>query len=149
MEVAAMLMRYDPFRELDRFTEGFFGGPGRSPWMPMDAVRRGDHVELHFDLPGVAPDSIDVSVERNVLTVKAERSWIPTEGDEILARERTHGTWSRQVLLGDALDTENLKAAYDHGVLTLTIPVAERAKPRKVQISVGDPQEALEVGSNA
>jgi|SRR5687768_5981206 len=144
-----MLMRYDPFRELDRFTEGFFGGPGRSPWMPMDAVRRGDHVELRFDLPGVAPDSIDVSVERNVLTVKAERSWIPSEGDEVLARERTHGTWSRQVLLGDALDTETLKAGYDHGVLTLTIPVAERAKPRKVEISVGDPQEAIEVGANA
>jgi len=144
-----MLMRYDPFREMDRFTEGFFGGPARAPWMPMDAVRRGDHVELRFDLPGVSPDSIDVSVERNVLTVKAERSWIPSEGDEILARERTQGTWTRQVLLGDALDTDALQAAYDHGVLTLTIPVAERAKPRKVEIAVGQAEPALEVGSNS
>ena len=144
-----MLMRYDPFRELDRFTEGFFGGPARSPWMPMDAVRRGDHVELRFDLPGVSPDSIDVSVERNVLTVKAERAWIPGEGDEILARERTHGAWTRQVLLGDALDTDALKAAYQDGVLSLTIPVAERAKPRKVEITVGDAEPALDVGSSS
>jgi HSP20 family protein len=141
-----MLMRYDPFRELDRFTEGFFGGPGRSPWMPMDAVRRGDHVELRFDLPGVTPEAIEVSVERNVLTIKAERSWIPGEGDEILARERTHGSWSRQVLLGDALDTERLAAKFDHGVLTVTLPVAEQAKPRKVEIAVGD-AEPLEVTS--
>jgi HSP20 family protein len=104
-------------------------------------------VELRFDLPGVSPDAIDVSVERNVLTVKAERSWIPAEGDEVLARERTHGSWTRQVLLGDALDTEKLNASFDHGVLTVTLPVAEQAKPRKVEINVGDPQEALEVGS--
>jgi HSP20 family protein len=141
-----MLLRYDPFRELDRFTEGFFSGPGRNPWMPMDAVRRGDHVELTFDLPGVAPDSIDVSVERNVLTVKAERSWIPYEGDEILARERTDGSWTRQVLLGDALDTERLSASVDQGVLKVTLPVAEQAKPRKVEIQVGEAQ-AIEVGA--
>jgi HSP20 family protein len=88
-----------------------------------------------------------VSVERNVLTVKAERSWIPSEGDEILARERTHGSWSRQVLLGDALDTERLTANVDHGVLKVTLPVAEQAKPRKVEIQVGDTQ-AIEVGAS-
>ena len=132
---------YDPFREFDRLT--------RSPWMPMDAVRQGDQVELRFDLPGVAPDTIDVDVERNVLTVKAERHWTPENGDHVLARERTQGTFSRQVLLGDALDPERLEAHYDHGVLTVRVPVAEQAKPRKVQIHVGSPQaqDALEVSA--
>ncbi len=135
-------MWYDPFREFDRST--------RSPWMPMDAVRRGDQVELRFDLPGVAPDTIDVDVERNVLTVRAERHWAPEDGDHVLARERTQGTFSRQVLLGDALDPERLEAHYDHGVLTVRVPVAEQAKPRKVQIHVGSPQaqpDAIEVGA--
>jgi HSP20 family protein len=141
-----MLMRYDPFREIDRFTEGLFGNAGRAPWMPMDAVRTGDHVEVSFDLPGVRPDSIDLTVERNVLTVKAERQWIPDEGSEVLARERTHGTFSRQVLLGDALDGDRVEASYENGVLRVRIPVAERAKPRKVEIHAGEP---LEVGSSA
>jgi HSP20 family protein len=143
-----MLMRYDPFREIDRFTEGLFGNSARSPWMPMDAVRKDDQVEIHFDLPGVRPDSIDLTVERNVLTVKAERQWWPEEGAEVLARERTQGTFSRQVLLGEALDADRVDASYDHGVLTLRIPVAEKAKPRKVEIHTGDTQ-SLEVGSNA
>ncbi|MGH9030964.1 MAG: Hsp20/alpha crystallin family protein, partial [Acidimicrobiia bacterium] len=94
-------MRYDPFRELDRFTEGLFGTAARAPWMPMDAVRHDDHVEIHFDLPGVRPDSIDLTVERNVLTVKAERDWFPAEGVEVLTRERTQGAFSRQVLLSE------------------------------------------------
>jgi HSP20 family protein len=115
----------------------------------MDAVRHGDHVELVFDLPGVAPESVDVDVERNVLTVRAERHWAPAEGDQVLARERTQGTFTRQVLLGDALDTERLEAHYDHGVLTVRVPLAEQAKPRKVQIHVGSPQaqDAIEVGA--
>jgi HSP20 family protein len=143
-----MLMRYDPFREIDRYTEGLFGNATRAPWMPMDAVRKDDHVEIHFDLPGVDPDSIDLTVERNVLTVKAEREWWPEEGAEVLARERTTGTFSRQVLLGEALDADHVEANYDRGVLSLRIPVAEKAKPRKVEINTGDTQP-LEVGSNA
>lgn len=143
-----MLMRYDPFREIDRFTDGLFGNAARAPWMPMDAVRKGDHVEIHFDLPGVAPDSIDLTVERNVLTVKAERQWWPEEGAEVLTRERTQGTFSRQVLLGEALDADNVDANYANGVLTVGIPVAEKAKPRKVEIHAGDTQ-SLDVGSNA
>ena len=141
-----MLMRYDPFRELDRYTEQLFGsgGGGRQAWMPMDAVRRGDGVELRFDLPGVAPESIDVNVERNVLTVRAERSWYLGEGEEALAKERGHGAFTRQVFLGDALDTDRLEARYDQGVLSVSIPTAEQAKPRKVEIQVGEP---LEVGS--
>jgi HSP20 family protein len=141
-----MLMRYDPFREIDRFTEGLFGNPSRTPWMPMDAVRKGDRVEILFDLPGVRSDSIELTVERNVLTVKAERSWFPEEGAEVLARERTQGTFSRQVLLGEALDADRVEAHYDQGVLQVTVPVAEKAKPRKVEIHSGDTQ-AIDVGS--
>lgn len=142
-----MLVRYDPFRELDRMTDQLFGRSGVSPqWMPMDAVRRGHEVELRFDLPGVSPDSIDLTVERNVLTVKAERGWQPAEGDEVLARERPQGSVTRQVMLGEALDTDKLAARYDAGVLTITIPVAEQAKPRRVEIQTGGGQEAIEVG---
>jgi len=141
-----MLIRYDPFRELDRFTDQLFAGQGRKGWMPMDAVRRPDGVELRFDLPGVSPDSIDVNVERNVLTVKAERSWFLAEGEEALAKERGHGAFTRQVFLGDALDTERLEARYDQGVLTVAIPTAEQAKPRKVEIQIGEP---LEVGASS
>jgi HSP20 family protein len=143
-----MLVRYDPFRELDRFTEGLFGNVARAPWMPMDAVRHDDRVEIQFDLPGVREDSIDLTVERNVLTVKAERQWIPPEGTEVLTRERTQGAFSRQVLLSEALDADRVDARYDHGVLTVTIPVAERAKPRKVEIHSGEVQP-LEVGSTS
>lgn len=140
-----MLMRYDPFREMDRFTDQLFGSPTRAPWVPMDAVRRGDHVELFFDLPGVRYDSIDLTVERNVLTVRAERHWAPTEGDDVLARERTQGSFSRQVLLGDALDGDRVEAEYHDGVLHVSVPVAEQAKPRKVEIRTSD--EPLAVNS--
>jgi HSP20 family protein len=153
MEVAAQmtLFRYDPFREFDRFTDSYFNRSGdrRSPWIPLDAVRHGDDVELRFDLPGVKPESIDVSVERNVLTLKAERTWAPADGDEVLAAERAHGTWTRQVWLGETLDPERLEANYEHGVLTIRVPVAEQAKPRRVEIKVGESQPAIDVGSEA
>lgn len=141
-----MLLRYDPFRDMDRFTEQLFGSSGRKAWIPMDAVRRADGVELRFDLPGVAPDSIDLSVERNVLTVRGERTWFLGEGEEALAKERAHGAFVRQVFLGEALDTDRLEAAYDHGVLTVTIPTAEQAKPRRIEVRVGESQP-LEVSS--
>jgi HSP20 family protein len=148
MEVVRMLMRYDPFREIDRFSEGLFGNAARTPWMPMDAIRRGDQVEILLDVPGVRHDSIDLTVERNVLTVKAERQWWPEEGAEVLARERTQGTFSRQVLLGEALDAERVDARYEDGVLRVTIPVLEKAKPRKVEIHTSDTQ-SLDVGSSS
>ena len=129
-----MLMRFDPFRELDRLAEQTWGGT-RQPAMPMDAYRRGDHFVVHFDLPGVDPASIEISVDRNILTVSADRRFEQRREDEILVTERPQGTYSRQLMLGDQLDTERIEAGYDRGVLTLTIPVAERAKPRKVQIS--------------
>ena len=145
--VTTMLMRTDPFREIDRLAEQFFGTPGRPAVMHMDAERDGEWFYVYFDLPGVDPDSIDLTVERNVLTVKAERSWWPEEGAEVLARERTQGTFSRQVLLGEALDSEHVDAHYDQGVLRVTIPVLEKAKPRKVEIHSGDTQ-SIEVGTS-
>jgi HSP20 family protein len=132
-----MLMRTDPFRELDRITQQVFGTngtPARPSVMPLDAWRDGDTFVVEFDLPGVNADSIDLDVERNVITVKAERP--AHRGDtEVLAAERPRGVFSRQLILGDNLDTENIAAVYDAGVLTLRIPVAEQAKPRKIMIS--------------
>jgi HSP20 family protein len=143
-----MLVRYDPFRQLDRVTDEFFNAPRRPSLMPMDAVRHGSTVELRFDLPGVSPESVDLTVERDTLTVRAERSWTPDEGDDVLASERPQGSWTRQVILGESLDTSRLDAHYDTGVLTVTIPVAEQAKPRKVDIHVGAAPEAIEVNAN-
>jgi HSP20 family protein len=131
-----MLLQFDPFRELDRRS---------APALPMDAVRRGDTVHVFLDLPGVAADSIDVEVERNVLTVKAERSWAREEGDQVLAGERRQGSFVRRLLLGDTLDGERVEADYVDGVLSLTIPVAETAKPRKVAVGAGTVEaEAIE-----
>ena len=132
-----MLMRWDPFRELDRLTEQLTARPAFRQF-PMDAYRRGDQFFVHFDLPGVDPASIELTVERNVLTVKAERDWRPAEGDEVLVAERPRGSFSRQLFLGDTLDGERVQASYDQGVLTLTIPVAERAKARKVEVTSGE-----------
>jgi HSP20 family protein len=136
-----MLMRFDPFREFDRLTEQVWAG--RAP-MPIDAYRRGDEFVVDIDLPGVDPDSIDLTVERNVLTVRAERTWERDETTEVLAAERPHGTFTRQMFLGEALDTDQIDAAYDKGVLTLRLPVAEHAKPRKVEISSRDSALQLE-----
>lgn len=135
-----MLMRTDPFRELDRLTQQFFGATGtstRPATMPMDAYRSGNDYVIEFDLPGVSPDSIDLDVERNVLTVKAERKPSYGEDSEVQVAERPRGVFSRQLFLGETLDTENIKASYDAGVLTLRVPVAEQAKPRKISISGG------------
>lgn len=135
--MAAMLMRTDPFRELDRLTQQVLGGTGTRALpsvMPMDAWREGDTFHVEFDLPGVSADSVDLDVERNVVTVRAERR--PLDGDrEMLAAERPRGVFSRQLVLGDNLDTERIQASYTAGVLTLLIPVAEQAKPRKIEIS--------------
>jgi len=137
-----MLMRTDPFRELDRLTQQLFGGgSGSGTWsrpsvMPMDAYRSGDEFVVAFDLPGVSPDAIELDVERNVLTVKAERRPTAT-GDnvEMQVAERPLGVFSRQLFLGDSLDADNIHASYEAGVLTLRIPIAEQAKPRKISIS--------------
>jgi HSP20 family protein len=132
-----MLMRTDPFREIDRLTEQLFGTASRPALMHLDAYRDGDYFYALFDLPGVDPDTIDCTVERNVLTVHAERRRPADENVELVAAERPMGTFTRQLFLGDTLDTDNLQARYENGVLTLRIPVAEQAKPRKVTVAVG------------
>lgn len=132
-----MLMRFDPFRELDRLTSQVVGTTRQSV-MPMDAYRHGDRFLVHFDLPGVDPGSIDLTVERNVLTVTAERSWHREEGHEVLVTERPQGRFTRRLFLADSLDTERIEATYDAGVLTVAIPVAETARPRKVEVTAGD-----------
>jgi HSP20 family protein len=137
MEVDTMLMRSDPFRELDRLTQQVFGSNGtaaRPSVMPMDAWRDGDTFHVQFDLPGIEPDSIDLDVERNVITVRAERP-LRNEDVEMMAAERPRGVFSRQLVLGENLDTDRITASYDAGVLTLLIPVAEQAKPRKITIA--------------
>jgi len=135
-----MLMRTDPFRELDRLSQQLFGQNGtwsRPAVMPMDAYRDGEQFVVHFDLPGVDPSSVELNVERNVLTVKAER--VPNYGDdvELQVAERPRGVFSRQLFLGDTLDADHVEASYDTGVLTLRIPIAEKAKPRKIEITGG------------
>ena len=145
-----MLMRFDPFRDFDRLSEALRRSRGGAPqMMPMDAFRHGDHVVVHFDLPGVDPNSIELTVERNSLTVQAQRSWHTMEGDQELATERPMGTFSRELILGDNLDTDQIDATYDQGVLTLSIPVAEGAKPRKVQVSSRGKSEAISASSES
>lgn len=132
-----MLMRTDPFRELDRLTEQFFGTPARPAVMPLDAYRDGDNFYALFDLPGVDADSIDLTVERNVLTVRAERPRLLSEGADTVITERPSGTFTRQLFLGETLDTDKLEARYENGVLSLRIPVAAQAKPRHIAIASG------------
>jgi len=135
MEVDVMLMHTDPFRDLDRLAQQVFGTSTRPAAMPMDAWREGDEFTVQFDLPGVDPASVDLDVERNVLTVRAHRP--PLEAaDEMLAAERPRGVFSRQLILGDNLDVDRVRADYTAGVLTLRIPVAEKAKPRKISIDL-------------
>lgn len=144
-----MLMRFDPFREVDRFAEQVDQALRQGTTaMPMDAVRHGDRVFVNFDLPGVDPEAIDVTVERDTLTVTATRRFDRSEGDEVLANERPQGTFVRRVLLGDSLDTSRLEAAYDHGVLSVTIPVAEQAQPRKVAVGGGHARTPIEAESH-
>lgn len=136
-----MLIRTaDPFRDLDRLAQQVLGTTNRPAVMPMDAWREGERFIIEFDLPGVSPESIDLDVERNVLTIRAER--VARNGDwESLASERPKGAFSRQLVLGDNLDLDSIQAAYTDGVLRLVVPVAEKAKPRKIQVSVDQSDE--------
>jgi HSP20 family protein len=134
-----MLVRSDPFRQLDRLAEQVLGTVARPAAMPMDAWRDGQRFVVEFDLPGIDPASIDLDVERNVLTVRAERRATTSPEVELVAAERPRGVFSRQVILGDALDADGIAATYNAGVLRLTIPVAEKAKPRKIAITTDEP----------
>ena len=133
-----MLMRTDPFRDLDRLAEQVLGTRTRPAAMPIDAFRSGDEFVVQFDLPGIDVQSIDLTVEKNVLTVHAERTRTEAEGVELLVGERPHGTFSRQLFLGETLDTDRIDAQYADGVLTLRLPIAEKAKPRRVPINVAE-----------
>ncbi|QGN34301.1 Hsp20/alpha crystallin family protein [Microlunatus sp. Gsoil 973] len=128
-----MLMRTDPFREFDRLTQQVFGTSARPAVMPMDAWRDGDTFHVEFDLPGIDPESIDLDVERNVLTIGAERPVSEMPGEQIAA-ERPRGVFSRQLILGDNLDLDQISASYTDGVLRIRIPVSEKARPRKIQV---------------
>lgn len=130
-----MLMRTDPFRDLDRLTDAVLGTRARPAVMPMDAYRDDNTFVIHLDLPGVATESIDLTVEQNVLTVHAERKPPRGEAAERIVSERSYGVFSRQLFLGDTLDADHLAADYDAGVLTISIPIAEKAKPRKVEVT--------------
>jgi HSP20 family protein len=138
-----MLMRTDPFRDFDRLAQQVLGAgtTSRPAVMPMDAWREGDRFVIEFDLPGVRPETVDIDVERNVLTLRAERT--ARNGDwEMLASERPTGLFSRQLVLGDNLDLDQVQASYDAGVLRLVVPVAERAKPRKIEVSEVAPSDS-------
>ena len=139
-----MLMQFDPFRDFDRLAEQLAAGARTPRPFPMDAYRRGDEFVVSFDLPGMAPGAIDLTVEQNVLTIKAERRFDGQDGDQVIAAERPHGAFTRQLFLGETLDAERLVASYETGVLTLRIPVAESAKPRKVQITEGGDGRTIE-----
>ncbi|MER8098466.1 Hsp20/alpha crystallin family protein [Streptomyces goshikiensis] len=142
-----MLMRTDPFREMDRIVQQLSGTSGtwsRPSVMPMDAYREGDEYVIAFDLPGVSPAAIDIDVERNMLKVKAERRpAAKADNVQMELSERPLGVFSRQVVLADTLDTEHIEADYEAGVLTLRIPIAERAKPRKISIGGADGRKQI------
>lgn len=133
-----MLMRTDSFRDLDRLTQQLLGTTARPAAMPIDAYRDGDEFVVQLDLPGVDAGSIDLTVENSVLTVHASRGRADAEGVEFLVGERVHGAFSRQLFLSDNLDTERIEASYVDGVLTLRLPVADRAKPRRISIKGSD-----------
>ena len=139
-----MLMRTDPFRELDRLTQQAFGTPARPAAMPIDAYRQNDAFVVELDLPGVDAGSIELTVEKNVLTIHAERRRSVGDDTELVVGERPHGTFSRQLFLGDSLDADQLAASYTDGVLTLRVPVAEKAKPRRVEVTTGSQSTAIE-----
>ncbi|HYX43478.1 MAG TPA: Hsp20/alpha crystallin family protein [Acidimicrobiales bacterium] len=142
-----MLMRFDPFREIDRLAQSW--GQGRAPVVPMDAYRDGEHFVAQLDLPGVDPASIELTVEKNALTVHAERQAAQAEGQEWLVNERPHGSFTRQLFLGEGLDSDHIEATYDRGVLSVIVPVAETAKPRKVEITAGGGAKAIEATASA
>jgi HSP20 family protein len=142
-----MLMRFEPFREFDRITEELLAAR-RVRQLPVDAYRRGNEFRVDLDLPGADPGSIDLTVEKDVLTVRATRTSLQEEGDELLVAERGYGQFSRQLFLGESLDRDHISAVYHDGVLAITIPVAEQAQPRKVEIThVGSVAQAVEAAT--
>jgi HSP20 family protein len=144
------LMRFDPFRELDRVAERTLSGAAKALYgMPMEALRRGDQFLVHLDLPGVPREDIDLTVERNVVSVRVRRVPDRQEGDEVVIDERPYGEFSRQLFLGDNLDPDRLSADTHDGVLTLTIPVSEASKPRRVQLGSAGTSSGADTATGA
>ncbi len=142
-----MSISYDPFHHLDELRDQLISG-GRTPRsFPMDAYRRGEEFFVHLDLPGIDPDTVELTVENQVLTISVERRFEQREGDEIIVSERPQGRFSRQLRLGSTIDTDRIAAGYDDGVLTITLPVSERARPRQVPVGRGGPAQIEEGGS--
>lgn len=141
------MMRFDPFREIDRLTQPMWNARAS---VPLDVYRKGDKFVVRVDLPGIDPASLDLTIERNVLSIKAERSWTPADGDEVLVAERPQGTFTRRLFLSEGLNADKISAAYEHGVLTVTVPVAETAKSRKIEVGLGgtDDDKVLEVSAS-
>jgi HSP20 family protein len=140
------LMRFDPFRELDRLTDQ----ARIARTLPMEALRRGDEFIVAVDVPGIRGGDIDVTAERNVIEITARRRPIRQDGDQLIVDERPQGEFRRQLFLGENLDPSGMTAVCDHGVLTLTIPVSEQSKPRKVEIGHAETdQEAIRAGSKS
>jgi HSP20 family protein len=146
-----MLMRFDPFRDLDRFTQGLLGSEGRRlVALPVDAYRVGDEFVMELEVPGVDPSSVDLTVEKNVLTVKVDRQHTWPSDAEVFVSERAEGSVTRQFFLGDTLDPTGIKASCDNGVLRVSIPTAEQAKARKVEIGAnGGQAEAIEASASS
>ncbi|WP_026877847.1 Hsp20/alpha crystallin family protein [Jiangella gansuensis] len=140
-----MVTRFDPFRDIDRLAEQMWGAARNAATMPMDLYRSGDHYVMHFDLPGIDPGSLDVNVKDRTLTVRAERSG-RSEDVEWLNRERPVGTYVRQLNLGTGLELDRIEASYADGVLTLTVPVEEEAKPRRIEVSHPSKTRVIEAG---
>jgi HSP20 family protein len=142
------VLRFDPFSDLDTLTRGLLNsqtGSTRSPrFMPMDLYKVDDHYVLTADLPGVDPGSVDVNVDHGTLTLTAHRSARSDEGVQWLANERFAGTYRRQLSLGEGIDTAGIAATYENGVLTVTIPLAERAKPRRIEVTRAPSQTSIE-----
>jgi HSP20 family protein len=141
-----MLMRFEQFRELDRTHGDTSPGEAQVRQIPIDAYRHGNEFKIHLDVPGVDPDSIEVTVEHDVLSVRASRNWLPAEGDQLQVSERAQGVFERQLFLGQNLDPDRLVASYDNGVLTITLPMATHTRARRIQVlRVGDvPMEDIQ-----
>jgi HSP20 family protein len=148
-EAAVTLMRFDPFRQAERLAEQALSGAGAQRGMPMEALRRGDEFLVHLDVPGVAAEDVEVTIERNVVIVRARRVPMRQDGDEVIVDERTYGEFTRQLMLGENLDAERLSAALNDGVLMLRIPISESSRPRRVQIGSATAEDSGNAGGSS
>jgi HSP20 family protein len=140
-----MAMYFDPFRELDRVAGQLLDTRQGPRLMPMDLYRDGDHYVLNADLPGIDPGSVDIDVDGQLLTIRAERTVRSQEGVKWIARERSGGSFLRQLNVGQGVDTAGISASYENGVLSVVIPISEKAKPRKIEVQAGAPKTEVAV----